>query len=391
MLLRTPKRMTMPIPLEVDLLLCCARARPDRTSIREIVERDLDWGAFLSLAESHSLTSLCCHRLEEACAEAIPAGVLQRLRRELQANTRRSLFLSGELLRIFDGLGRAGVPALALKGPVLAWWIYEHPGLRRFQDLDILVGRSDLDRAFECFYSLGFRTDYLPSGTPKLAPSAHEISLYRTSPAAVVDLHWDLAPPEMGLCLDVRQMLPRAMTVPVAGRLVPTFGVEDQILFCAFHGGKHRWVRLAWLADLCALVESHPPDWPRLLAEARRKHLSRALFVGLRLLCDFFGTPIPAEILDPLDRDQDSALLAEKSRSFLLNEPAGPPVFPPEFGYQLKMTEGYSRKIRYLWRKITVPTAQDGETPRGSRPFRLMRKYAVRIAGLDDGSPSLAR
>jgi hypothetical protein len=369
------------ISREAGLLRCCARGRPDFEKIRDIAAQAIDWSAFLSLAEHHSLASLCCRRLEDACPELVPPEIRAALQCHLQHDSERNLFLTGELLRILDRLSEGGVRALAFKGPVFAWYLYGHPGLRRFQDLDILVDRRDLERAIDLLGTLGLFTD--PDDKTRLVPSAHEISLVRTAPPAIVDLHWDMAPPEMGLSLAARNLLPRATTVPVAGRPVLTFSDDDQLLLCAFHGGKHGWRHMAWLADLSALIETHPPDWQHLLAEARRKNLSRALFTGVRLAHDVLGTPVPVEIRKPLERDRASAASAKRARSILLSQPAsGRWIFPREVGDQLGIIEGCSRKLGYLWRKITVPTTDDWGLAARVRPLRLMRKYAYRFAGL---------
>ncbi|MBZ5578811.1 MAG: nucleotidyltransferase family protein [Acidobacteriia bacterium] len=363
---------------DTDLLLLCAHGRPDSAAIRKRVQKGIDWSRFLSLAETHHLSSLCYRRLEDACPDLIPPDTLHALREKFRRNVARNLFFAGELHRILAHLDSAGVTALAFKGPVLAWWLYDHPGVREYADLDLLVDQRDLNRAIDVFGSLGFSTH--AGMNDQVLPSTHEISLYRTSPPAVVDLHWDLAPPEMGLLLDARNMLPSATTVLVAGRPTRTFGAVDQLLYCAFHGGKHGWRNLAWLADLSALMETRQPDWPRVLAEARRKHLSRALFAGLRLAHDLLGTPVPADIQRLLDRDHASAAIAKRARLLLLNGPAARSLFPSALGNQLSVTEGGFRKIQYLWRKVTEPTTEDWNLARGTRPFRLARKYARRLA-----------
>ena len=367
-----------PVAPEAELLCLCARGRPDASAIRRQVAKGIDWPAFLALAKVHHLSSLSCRRLESACAELVPREPLDALRHQFRRNVGRNLFLAGELGRILRCLAAVNIRALAFKGPVLAWWLYDHPGVREFSDLDLLVDGCDLDRAIGLLGVLGYSTR--TGLNDKILPSTHEISLFRTAPPAAVDLHWDLAPAEMGLGLDARHMLARATTVLVAGRHVPTFGVEDQLLFCAFHGGKHGWRNLACLADLSALMETRPPDWPRVLAEARRKHLSRALFTGLRLVHDLLGTPVPAEVRKPLERDRGSAAIAKRTRLLLLNGHAGRSLLPGELGDELGVTEGAFRKMRYLWRKIIEPTTQDWERARSARPFRLMWKYAHRLA-----------
>ena len=369
----------LPVAPEAALLFACARGVPDAVAIRELVHQGIDWQAFLSLAETHGLSSLCCRRLEDACLDAVPKAAREALRGRLRLDAQRNLFLTGELFRILDGLAACGVNALAFKGPVLGWWLYGNPGLRRFNDLDLLVERNVLDRAIRALAEIGYGVE---TAGARIIPCLGQISLFRKAPPAEVDLHWDLAPRAMGLALDARFLLPRSMSVMVAGRPVLTVGAEDQFLMCAFHGGKHGWTSLAWLADFSALIETRAPDWPRLLAEARRKQISRALFVGLHLVHDLLGTPLPAAIRSPLERDAASAAFAAETRANLLQGQAPGGIFPRELRNELRLTEGWARKAAYCWRKISDPSSEDGTLPKPARPFRLALKYAYRLAGL---------
>ena len=365
---------------EAALLFRCSRGRPDRAAIRALVRRGVDWPSFLALAETHHLRGLCLRRLETICRELVPPEVMESLRPHFRRNVERNLFLTGELFRILELLEKCGIPALAFKGPVLAWWLYDHPGLREFQDLDILVDERNLARACTALQSLEYHADTGSNGSPKIVAAGGQMSLLRKVPFVVVDLHWELAPCAMGLALNTASVLPRAQRVSLAGRMVPTLGVEDQILFCALHGGKHGWAKLAWLADLSALIENRPPDWTRLLADARNMRLTRALHSALWLAWDLLGTPLPAPVWRALERDIGSAVLARNLAGSLWSDrEAG--LFPAGLRCELQLTEGWGRKAQFLWSRITEPSSEDWEMGRTARPLRLMKKYALRLAG----------
>jgi len=373
-------RSSLSLKPEASLLFRCSRGRPDPNAVRASIRRGIDWSAFLALAEEHHLRALCFRRLEAICPQLVPPQVLESLRSHFRRNVERNLFLSGELFRILGCLEESGVPALAFKGPVLAWWLYDHPGLREFQDLDILVDERNLPRACTSLQSLEYHADSGPSGNTKIVTSGGQMSLVRANPLAVVDLHWELAPNAMGLALNCESVLPRAQRVSLTGRQVLTLGPEDQILFCALHGGKHGWAKLAWLADLSALIENRPPDWTRLLEDARRMRLSRALHSALWLAWDLLGTPLPAQVWRVLARDIGSAALArELATSLWSDREAG--LFPAGLRCELQLTEGWGRKAQFLWTRITEPSSDDWEMRRTARPFRLMKKYALRLAG----------
>src|SRR5438445_800859 len=87
----------------------------------------------------------------------MPAGVLDRLRRQAAENARRSLRLTRELVAVVR-LGQShGIPLVSLKGPILSLSVYGDIALRQFADLDVLVHRADVSRARELLLSCGYR------------------------------------------------------------------------------------------------------------------------------------------------------------------------------------------------------------------------------------------
>src|SRR4051794_15265776 len=73
---------TGPSP-EVELILCCARTRLDEVRarrVRSLVSRGLDWEAVLGMACPHGMAGLLYRHLNAMAPEAVPPGVLGRLR-----------------------------------------------------------------------------------------------------------------------------------------------------------------------------------------------------------------------------------------------------------------------------------------------------------------------
>jgi hypothetical protein len=352
----------------------------------------MDWPAFLSFAETHDLRSLCFWRLKQFCPEAIPSETFDRLRERFRGNTDRNLLMTGELFRIIEALERGGVPVAAFKGPVLAWWAYDTPGVREYMDLDLLVHPGDVLRAKYLLGELGYRPEApMPAeAEARLFKFGGQLVMIRDVPRVIVDLHWDLAPRSMGLSLGAGMLWPQLSLLTIAGRPVLSFDQDTQLILSALHGGKHGWTTLAWLADIAAIIEAGRVDWDRVLADARTKHLSRALFVALGLASDLLKTPLPGEVSKQIRLDPASIALAQEARSYLLNGPSGKPLFPRRLVYQLRFTEGRRRQLELLWRKITEPNIADWESMqiRPSllalycviRPCRLAVKYVRLMA-----------
>jgi hypothetical protein len=375
-----------------ELLLQCARRRPDPHAICALAKGGMNWTAFLSAANRHDLKSLAFWRLQQCCPDAIPSETFGELRRHFRRNTDRNLYMTGELFRIVEALDRGGVPVAAFKGPVFAWSIYETPGVREYLDLDVLIHPGDVSHAKNLLRELGYRPEIplQPEAEAQFFKNGGQLVLIRDNPSAIVDLHWDLAPRSMGLCLGAETLWPRLIPVTTAGRPVLSFDPNDQLMLSSLHGGKHGWTTLAWLADIDAIIETRQVDWDRVLATAHNNRLSRALYLGLRLAHDLLKTPIPGEVMSKIWADSTSAALAREAKSYLINGPGDTSIIPRKVVYQWRLTEGWVRQSQLLWRNVTKPNIADSESLKirpsffwlyyGARPCRLAVKYVSLLA-----------
>jgi len=81
-------------------------------------------------------------------------------------------------------LGQADIPALHIKGPTVALWLYPPDG-RPWGDVDILVAPSRMAQAMAVLARHGF-TEVFP-GVNRTTSTDHSISVRRTDPAAGAD------------------------------------------------------------------------------------------------------------------------------------------------------------------------------------------------------------
>ena len=96
--LNTPAAALRP---EAELLLCCARNRMDSETaarIRVLVQHDIDWEYLFRTASEHGIAPLLYRHLNAVSPESVPKETLDRLRDHFHDNSRRNLFLTGELL-----------------------------------------------------------------------------------------------------------------------------------------------------------------------------------------------------------------------------------------------------------------------------------------------------
>jgi len=158
----TNKYQTVKLRFEDELLLCCARTdvNPEiRDKILSLIENDLDWEYLIGMASRHRLMPLLYHNLNSICPEMVPEDVLGELKDNFNANVRKNLMMTGELIKVLNLLESDGITAIPYKGPVLALMAYGNIGLREFGDIDILINKSDALTARNIMVSQQYELD----------------------------------------------------------------------------------------------------------------------------------------------------------------------------------------------------------------------------------------
>ena len=166
-----------------------------------LIRSGLDWDKVLDFSSKHRVFPLVFRHLRRFEPGLVPGRILKLFRVLCLASSRKSEMFAKELARIVKALGKAGIPAVPFKGPLLARLVWGDHRLWVGQDLDILVPRADLRRAEKVLWADGYRTvidaeeERTPHsllrnrGKPWVMLAKHDASI-RT----VVELHTSLFP-----------------------------------------------------------------------------------------------------------------------------------------------------------------------------------------------------
>jgi hypothetical protein len=378
---------------EVELLLCCARSRPEAAAagrIRALVQGGIDWEHLLELAHRHGTLPLLYWNLNAICPDAVPAATLARLRAFFQANAQRNLYLTGELVEILRLLEEHGLVAVPFKGPVLAASVYGNLALRRFADLDLLVQERDVARAAELLVSQGYR--FCAEGARPSYLCEHKLS--HDGKGVAVDLHWRVTGRHIPFHLELERLWARLEPISLAGAPLHTLPPEELLLVLCVHGCKHDpipWEDLIWICDVAELIAARPGlDWGRVTEEARRLGARRMLFIGLVLACDLLGAALPGAVLEQGAADPVPPALAARVRTYLFDTGSASSRIAGRYAFHLKMRERWRDRLPYvlLLGRIVRPGALDREwAPLPGvlsflhyplRLLRLVREYGLR-------------
>lgn len=312
-------RLRKGIPPEGELLLCWALpAMPEGAKRRldDLLGQELDWARFARFAVRHGLAPLVGHHLLKSTDSRIPKAVRSAFAELEQANARRNMRLTGELLLILRAFTTAGVRAISLKGPALAMQADKSVGLRIIADLDLLVAPHDLSAAHMILrarnYALSRAYDFTQS----------DDVFVRRNDNSIVELHRRLGEPWWPLPLALVDVLGDPAEVMLSGWRVPILQPQDNLIYLSFHAARHGWSRLAWLTAAYGLFVSHRDaiEHPAFAARVERLGMAPAVGTTFALMRRLLDAPPFAPVLERLSQSRAVSRLATAALSELFEE-----------------------------------------------------------------------
>lgn len=360
-----------------------------------LTEEKLDWDEVMDLARHHRIFPLLAPELKGH--GDVPSDVQEQLNSMQQENTFRMLHLSAAMIELCRQLSEIGVPAIQLKGPVLARNLYGDISLRTSSDLDMLVPIEQLERT-EAFLKDGgyIKDDYIDTVLGDWKWRHHHVTYIHPVRRIKMEVHWRLHP---GPAKEpsFKELWARKCSVDWMGTAVHQLGKEDQLLFLLAHGARHGWSRLRWLIDIRQLMRQGM-DWQLFRQLMERHGWQRTAGHGLLLANQILKAPINKELLF-LTTHKATRQLAQQALFYLerkINLHSGtlPETVSQHHRRYLFAMMGIGRKITFLL-SFLFPYPDDKRTlPLPNmlhflyfplRPFlwmwRKTRKYALSEAG----------
>jgi hypothetical protein len=296
-----------------------------------------------------------------------------------------TLRMTAELFRLLELFSAADIPALIVKGPVLAMQAYGDPAMRNYSDLDFLVRQRDIRRATEALLAIGYQAT-VPFSAIDAGKIPGQYLFSKPDANLLVELHNDFTLRYFPRRLTIEDFFARQILLRLDAHRVPALSVEDQLVLICVHGATHFWERLIWIADVAALVSRQAGiDWERVAASARAVRAEQLLHVGLRLATDLLHAHLPENISALVRQDSPATKLVEQILGWLPAAGHAPPGLFERITFRLRMRGNVLAAPAYLLRLSLSPTEEDwqagGEISHNPlldalrRPFRLARKY----------------
>ncbi len=348
----------MPGP-DVDFVL--AALRRDAGAVhaqREAAARVDDWAAVARFAAAHDVSWWVARALP---AEGVPSGVLAALVDAVRETALHALAAARQLAELSRVLGDAGVRAVAYKGPALSIDVHADLAARNFDDLDILVGESDRDRARGALAAAGYASPTGHSEREEKFYSRWEgVAHFARDGALPVELHWRCQAPRYGGPQDPADIVARARPCALGGGAVFVPSPEDLGVLLALHGVKHAWRYLQWVADFSAAVSRPAFDWTRFVSLADSWGVRRATHCAVLVAHDLVALEVPAALLRLARDDARAEFLARGVVARLTLARVAPEIGAESTArYDLQWLDGAWAKARYLALAAALPTPQE--------------------------------
>ena len=324
---------------------------------RSLLARGLCWPRLVEQARLHGVSPLLARTLRTLGGCALPSESSAELELDARLNAARNALFVRALTGVLACFRDAGVPVIPLKGVALAESLYGDVTLRDCSDIDVLVPRDAVARAFRALLADGFEPvddSAIEQADIELLlrSSIEHVFVLRSSAApTLLDLHWDIAWRWRGDSAATDDLWADARSQTLFGVEAYTLSPEWEILYLAIHAAHHRWRALKWLVDIHEACSARRVDWVRLSDKARRLGWEKVLRVTLSTCHALFGTPVPDDL--------SQWALPRWLRVF--------PESPVEAGlwqealFATRLFSGISAKLAYLGRLLFLPTIRERE------------------------------
>lgn len=272
-----------------------------------------------TLAGYHGLEPLAAGFILAHPEVAWPAELRSEAKKARDFALFRNIQLLALLEEIQGALNGAGIPWIALKGPVFTGQYVGDLGLRTSSDLDVLVRPADVPQVDRLFRGLQIasQTPVCPQAHP-LGVRGHEHKYYSRSPRHLVELHWDLVWRTCYEIVDPEAVFRRAWTVRMESGSFPVLSPEEALLYAAMHAFEHRWDRFHQLKTVDWILTGQRGwgkavlDWDFILGTAAKTNKTRVLLLGLFLARELLHRELPAAVNAPIAADPALATLASQ-------------------------------------------------------------------------------
>ena len=178
---------------ENRLILLGAGTEARRESTRPEAERlagEVSWRELVATLRARRLLATLGPRLLDLAPRQEPADLADAVELALITGRRHSAYMTLVGEQVTGILRSAGIRCAPLKGPALARSIYDDPGRRMSNDVDVLLDAEHLDAAADALSAIGYRRVAGQHLDARGLPLLHLVLENEHRELPQVELHW---------------------------------------------------------------------------------------------------------------------------------------------------------------------------------------------------------
>ncbi len=265
-----------------------------------ILNRGIDFSVFKKLLQRHRVFPSVYTNVRDHFRLCFPEQLVSDLARQYRNNIKRNKLFLKTLLPILNSLKLADIPVAPVKGVFLTQTLYGDIAKRHFNDIDLLIHRSDIIKANNSLNKLGFYCEIFSDFPTYLVfeiLKKQKDLIYINKIGIILELHVRLANVPTDLAASFGKLL---FTCPFQ----TVWYRPEAFLYLCWHGMNTFFHRIKWLSDLAILINTMDMDWEQMYRTAYRLDCLRVLTVSLVLSHIVFDTRLPKQAAEYYSRDR---------------------------------------------------------------------------------------
>jgi len=346
----------------ITILLRCLGNAPGENKLKLLTAvSPSEWNNILEFAKNHGVAPLLFQTLTSGnFLNLLAIPVQQQLREEFMQGIARNLKVFYELEQVLRKLHALEIPVIVLKGVHLAGKIYQHPALRLFNDVDIMVPFDHLQHVKNLLMAEGYRP---PQDFAITEWSKHTQHLppFSKPQALIIEVHWTICKPESPFTVDVAGLWQRSQPLNINNAAARCLSIEDLFLHLCIHTSFHHGFNIG-LKAFCDIMEisnnfGHQINWDELLERARRWKVQHCVYLTLRLAQELLKVTVPEFFLKQLTPENfENAILQEARKRFFTRRTKSKLSSP----YFIRLLEqpNYLNKVTLVFHRIFPARAE---------------------------------
>lgn len=273
----------------------------------------INWNKIFELASYHGLRPILFESFKN-----INIPISAKLESYARENIVSNMVSGNEFVRIMRLCTENNINIIPYKGHSFLASIYKHKQLREIGDLDFLFHKTDAKKGLELLVNDGYvinSNDEFSLNEKNInindvfkAYGAYEATLAKSvnGKLTMIDYHWGFHYSFLPYKINLEYLFENKSTINVNNTDCSAPSNEALfIMLIIHHGGRDVWMKLKFMVDLLAFMETKGAliNWEKMVALMNQFKLKRPMLVGFFLLKQYFEYAIPQEIEAQFDKE----------------------------------------------------------------------------------------